>query len=397
MPTTTQNIIEQFLTRAREEPVQTTVGMIPPYSREFEQAENGEQAKPIIDDGSLRPRDFIGAQANDLHGKGPVSPEARKSSVKVANVLTISNVTNAGTTLPTLGSLFSPLGPLFGTTAAIALIISLLGITNITGERAAARNPKNKGASRVYLGLYTALSFTLTGISGIGTLLMLEQSKLENELSQTVVQEQIEAPLQEELTRRQQDPLLLEKTEECNNGRQRASQLEEGSRERQDIWLQVHGPYGVSPDYFKSIPFEQLPICQQVAFLQGEIRQQQEALTELNEMVAEQGAKSTLQQRNPQLFEQYFTEDGQIKSGSDAIRTALDFTWRKLTEPDLMALGSSLVTLLISFLLTVGTIGLIIKHAENKDVQASQDLTVKRVRDQFFNELIIAIQNLPDA
>lgn len=326
-------------------------------------------------------------EGSDLYGRAYVSDELFQDAKKTASVITVANLWNIATTVPILFIAFMDIAG--GVLLALFFGWCLLAFSNHTGAMAAGNRP-GKPTIGAMLG-FVLINIGLTAISGAGTELSMNVSKLSERHAQKIVEQQILAPLAIEMKSSQQAlQQANDLKQECTKKAEAFFKMPANSRNRDTLHLQLWGDHKDrnNLEIWDNKPLEHIPLCHRATRLETEGKNRltiaQSAFNREQANSQRSGSLLHLKNNYPEIFQANFRDNSSISSGVEATRLAIEEFSYKLTRGDFAALGFSFFSFAISVITSGTALLLTIAHARRKDVQNSYDPYILLVRNQLF-------------
>ena len=322
---------------------------------------------------------FLG-NPEDYYGKHYATKDVKKSAWITSVTVTISNVIDGVSVFPLLS--FS-----FGGNVPLALITSLdLTIfSNYLGAATASRKKGNEGWSSRGLMSLIAINVIMSATSLAAPDLMLNKSGIAEVRADELIEIQQKRVDSIVPAKALQEKLNGAKSE-CDKLKKQLEKYPEGSVQRNDAYVQAFGKWGQRD--LNKIPEEIQPWCIRVNTIQeeaDEIREQ--AQTEWNEKKARIAAAASpltgIKIVLPELYSQNFDESGEVRSGTETARIAIEITYSKLMKGQLMQLGFSLFIFSVSVVTSAASVLMVVSHNKRKDVQMSFDEQLSILEEEY--------------
>lgn len=332
----------------------------------------------------------------DLYGTALVTNNLVAKAKQTAELATVNNVFNAGTTAPFLLLSLKEipiLGPILATISTLLIVV--LGNKVAT----ASVDTSNKLAARTAITCFIGCNVFQSLISGVGMELFLNQQQLADLQAQSLTYQLITQPLEEELKQKQQalqnDPLLLEYKQRSQELKAKLEETQGGTTEHNKVFVQCYGTWEQYLNRGKNInldsPIASLPDCIAYDVILGRLnRAEQEAETKLNQHLnaisKHGGHRNYLSANNPEIFSQYFNGKGYL-IGLEAVKVAIEHFKHKLMTGQYSALGMSFFGFALSTLMSLSATLLLISYALSEEVRNSNDPKIYRRKAQFWAEI----------
>jgi hypothetical protein len=318
------------------------------------------------------------------HGNSFVSPRLQSYSNTTCKTAETANAINALTALPVIYYGFQALGLVGG-----SLITGFLGwliwqFSNYTARTAASNTQGNRSWSNSGLLMFLTINILLTLLSAVGAELITNRNQLKENLADQVISEKTQN-LQPDSS------IYQSEEEECQRLQ---SLLDEQPREhpKWNTWkIEADGSYENRNRNWQeelengAISESQIPVCPLAAIKreQAEKEAAEERATwqeKLNQRANYGSDVVFLEENSPALYEQDFTEEGEIRSGIKALSLAYDSFFGRLLEGDLDNLGEigfSGFIFLLSIVTSTGACILLIAFTNSKETQLSHNPQVR--------------------
>ena len=329
-----------------------------------------------------------------LHDKAYVTEELESHSRSVAGMVTIANLINAGTAFPLLLLTMADMG-IFGLLLAAGTNLGLIKFGNQAGEVAAANKPGNQFWSETGLIGLILLNLLQSVVSGVGTQLLLDQANISNRFADEMIHKQTIAPLEAQVKEYQFDPDEIESKQQCQALETKLIKVQANTSQSSRLFDRAYGSFGEyqlplqQRSYYNSPP-SQWPVCPRARYeeeqLTSNLATAQQELQEFNAKIADKGSLAYLQQQKPDIYQQHFNEEGELKSGMEATTVAVEMFWDKLTNGDWASLGLSMYIFGLSVITSAIAVILVATHSKREDVQMSWSPAVARERERFLQE-----------
>jgi hypothetical protein len=342
-------------------------------------------------------------EARDLYGKSLVTDNLKKSAKNTAMIMSISAIINGAFVLPVLYYSFSFLGFLPGFLASALSGYGISAFSNYTVALATSNSKGNELISGIAGAAYLSMSLALTVASGVGAELFNNQT----ELAQIVASEKADLFIQEKQASLNNNPhkaQLKVVSQKCTEGKEKLRGLEEGTMERNDLFLELWGPWGayensnlednVTSEDLDNIAYQ--PICvQERTYLKKSNKYEQEARTKFVETQENRiqlgNDVEFLSIEAEKIHSQFFTKDGHLKDGALAVKVALENLIDKTVDGRWNELGFSIFLLLISAITSITACALAFLLASSDDAIKSNCPTIKKEIEEALNDIKYAL------
>lgn len=313
---------------------------------------------------------FFFGNPKDYYGKHYATEDVKNSARITYATVTISNVIDGASVFPLL--LIS-----FGGNVVFASIVSILltVFSNYLGAAAASRKKGNKGWSSSSLRFLVAINIIMSATAFVSPELMLNESGIAEVRADELVK--IQGDKIKNITPSPaQQKQLSEAESKCQKLKKEIQKFPRGSVQRQDTFRDMYGLYRDINRDWSEVPVSQQPWCVRSKTLSvsvGEKSRKAQAEWEETETIIAAapstitGIKTVL----PELYDQHFDESGEVRSGTEEARIAIEVTYSKLMKGELMQLGFSLFIFSVSVVTSAASVFLVVNHNKREDVQMS--------------------------
>jgi hypothetical protein len=333
-------------------------------------------------------RDIIWVPGRIMRGKAFSTPELDRSLSSVAKLMSISTLWDFVTTIPLFSfslSLFS-----WGAIpAGTALSFILLWASNVAGENATDRRPKDTSKANWSLAAFVLLSVAKTLVSGVGVDLMIGNRAIQAEYAHKLAENKLSEDRANLTEQSKPSSNLTAATQRCSELQDQMKQLGANravnNLQYTSVLVQANGTFEENKSD-KSLTNEELSkkystskgVCryeQALKDLQKEKNQSSLSLIEKQEIAQKSlPPLKYLQQYAPNIYNEHFKGSGskiEWVNGSEAVGEATDQFYKKLLAGEFGLLGFSLFTFAISFILTGSASVMLYLIGKNPQVQAS--------------------------
>ncbi|MEA5495997.1 hypothetical protein [Limnoraphis robusta] len=322
------------------------------------------------------------ANPKDFRGRAIVSHNLAKDSKRTACLVTLSSVINAATSFPLLYYAFRDLGVL-GVPVTLLVNGLLLKYTNGAATAVSARKPYGRSWSNWAIAGMISINTILSLIAAVGTELLLNPSGLSQLKAQELFAETINRV---ESLKQLDSPQYKDALTRCEQGEKELNRLHQDHPRRQSLFVQLYGTWEQQNSNWETVPLEELPLCPKASRLAQQAYQNYEtAKQELEESLAIRVKMGNdlafLQQQKPQVYQEHFTPDGELRSGIEATRLAIINFRTKLIQGNWSSLGFHLFSLLVSIITSGPACGMTIALSLRKDTRQSFSETVELQRN----------------
>lgn len=334
-------------------------------------------------------RHLFWVNADSLYGRSHVTSELVTEAAGTATTLSIANLINTLTAYPYLYYAFADLGG-GGTVLAMLIGILLNKSGNTLGE-SVCRN-RYPGGAIASLGGAVLLNLLLTVFSGSGVELLLNQSGLAEQHSQRLIQEKVmDTTLQEQILDQYQERSQQAQTD-CQVILNDLINLNPEHPNRDLLYQRAYGTWGERNRNWSQMSIVNLPLCHKAAHLEQEAQVyennfKKEKETKQTEINSYGSALLYLQTVHPDIYRINFAEDGQLLSGLEASRLALQRFAQKVGSGDLSGLGFSLFFFMLSLVTSSVAMVKVAMFARREDVLLSWDPVIYQIREELFHRV----------
>jgi hypothetical protein len=334
-------------------------------------------------------RDLFIANPDEFHGTAYVTLELRQQAKITARMTTLSSLLDFVGNQPLF--LFAFAGVPLSWLWAFALNLGLLKLTNDCSAVTSGKKFLNRNWSKVGMSGFIFLSLVKSIVSPVGVELLNNKSQL----AQLRARELIVAQGQnldelKNLSNSRHD--VAQKA--CEKSMQELAQMGRNHPLWESTYVRTHGQWNQTnnKDWSGYQP-EQIPICHRPAALQAQDSQAYEAAKkEWQAVLAARVGRNSLsdlafiRENIPALYRETFDEQGELRSGVDAVRLASLNLFAKLLRGDLAGTGFSLFFMLISLSTSATACALSITLARRPDQQRSRSDVIIHARDQWLED-----------
>jgi hypothetical protein len=241
------------------------------------------------------------------------------------------------------------------------------------------------------------LNILQTGATGVGVELFNNRSELDR-IYATKISNNYLATKEAEVIQLSEfdDPIYQTVKEKCDSGEAKLNSLPANHPLRDNIHVKLFGTFAQKDNKWQQVSFQQLPICRQVTRLEDKQNQRIQSASEKYRTLfsnrTEIGSDiKFLQTFAPDVFQQHFNNNGEIKSGPILVGLATTQVYSKLFNNQWSELGLSLFMFALSGITSIAACVMALCHALSKDVQRSYDPDLQKEIDNYFQGLRIAL------
>lgn len=324
------------------------------------------------------------AKAGEFYGRALVSETLEGHSQLTANLVSVSSLFNFFTNYPLLFFAFKDLGGL-AWMMALATNALIMKFTNGTATAVSARRHSNRAWSQAGIAGMLLMSTLQSVVAGVGTELLLNQSGIGLFKAEELIREQ---SLKVEALKKLDNPQYVEVQNLCQAGEKELNGMNRSNPRWDSLFVQLYGPWSQRNRNWSTVPLENLPTCRQADRLRQESYRAYETAKAHWEKLAIARNKLGndvvfLKQEMPLVYQQHFTEDGNMRSGTEAARIAILSSWVKISTGDVGGWGFPLFFLLLSLITSGAACYITIAHTHRYDTQLSFNEAIATQRDRW--------------
>jgi hypothetical protein len=345
-------------------------------------------------------KNLLIVNSNDLHGKVYVTEGVETHSKITAGSITFANWINSVSNFPLFLFMVQNIHPVIAFTSALASTGILLGTGNVLGASVARYKKGNRVWSLLggFVGLI-GLNILQTATTGVGVELFNNRSQFDRIYANQIADDYLDSK-DAEISRLSEfnDPIYQNLRQKCDAGQDKLDSLPVNNPLRDSLHVKLFGTFAQRNDQWETKPFQQLPLCRQVTRLEDEQNQLIEtASAHYHNLLLDRTQTGSdikfLQTVAPNLFQEHFTKEGEIKSGSILVGLATTQVYSKLFNGEWSQLGLSLFMFLLSGITSLAACGMALSHALSKDVQLSYNQELQSKIDEHFQGLYFALMS----
>ena len=344
-------------------------------------------------------RYFFWPKANSIRGKSCASQEFDQSCGNTVNLMAVSTLWDAITTYPLIEFALTDFIPVFAFPAAIGLSLGLTAGSNIAGKESCNRTKGKRGSARTALFIFLGLSLLRTSFSGVGLDILINRAGITRGYAKELVGQRIdETALKIEELSTFQNPVLQDFKAACDATEAQLRDLQRGDLRWDSTFRKARGSFAQQEEMRGKTPAQVVEMWGSVANIPGDCNRQviQQQLD--NQAADELRDKLKVYKKDQDILspysflEKHFTEDFEtkfveseegdieIREGGELVRTAIVQFYSKLTDlSKLPGLGFSLFGMIISIVLSGGSVLMLRSKSKSEDMQMS-------FSDQMLNE-----------
>ncbi|MCT7953004.1 hypothetical protein NG798_24710 [Ancylothrix sp. C2] len=335
-------------------------------------------------------KDLIFTDHSELYGRNYVTEEVEEASKITVIAINVSSGIDGVSIFPLLLYSFKDMGPI-GILPALLLALAQTKFTNAMGRAVATRKPGNRVWSTLATVSMLAMNIIMSLTSLVAPELSLNQTHLAELKAEELANEQ-----EIKVNRVQPDLRAVNDAEgKCKEFQEKAAAYPEGSPARNDYFIKANGLYQEKNRDWRSVLVEdgqaKVPFCPLAKLLREDalkVSQAAKADWESKKAQIVQSASYIvgIKQVMPALYEQHFDSSGQLISGTEATRLAIQSTTTKLMTGNWNGLGFSLLFFATSVITSAGACTLAIAHSFREDIQMSFDESLQIKLDEFLED-----------
>ncbi|TVQ44218.1 MAG: hypothetical protein EA365_10630 [Gloeocapsa sp. DLM2.Bin57] len=341
------------------------------------------------------------ADPKDFYGTAKVTQELKKEAVNTATVNTMANWFDLVSNFSFWMFLFKSPVPFLDIILSLLASSSILTICNVAGKTASNRRQENLSLSNTALGVLIALNLVKSLFSGVGIELLLNQPALNQQMAQTLIEQQVE---QIETLKKLDSPQYLNTVKRCDQGRAELETMPRQHPRWDSLYQELFGSWQDRERDWSDTPIEQVPICRRVDRLEQDAYAAYEtAKATLNQKLIRRSEIGNdlvfLQEQMPQVYQAKFKDRGdvstaEIASGTDAIGMATRNFFGKLRRGEWSDVSASLFGFSLSVITSAAAIFVTYQYARRQDVLDSRDEAIALRRDRWlesrWQEIVIS-------
>ena len=344
-------------------------------------------------------RYFFWPKANSIRGKSCASQEFDQSCRNTVNLMAVSTLWDAITTYPLIEFALTDFIPVFAFPAAIGLSLGLTAGSNIAGKESCNRTKGKRGSARTALFIFLGLSLLRTAFSGVGLDILINRPGVTRGYAEELVGQRIdETALKIEELSTLQNPVYQDFKAACDAAEAELRELQRDDPRWDSAFRKARGSFAQQEEMRGKTPDQVVAMWGSVANIPGDCNRQV-IQRQLDDQAADEfrsklkiykkdqdvlSPYSFLQKHFTEDFEAKFVEpekgDIEIREGGELVKTAIVQFYSKLTDISrLPGLGFSLFGMIISMLLSGGSVLMLRSKSKSEDMQMS-------FSDQMLNE-----------
>jgi hypothetical protein len=362
----------------------------PRYHQLVKLVQQGKPLPPEIKTGWQKVISLLIADPKDFHGTAKVTKELKREAANTANMNTLANWLDFASNFPLYLYSFKSFGGILGFTLALLVSGITLSICNVAASTASNRQKHNISLSNKAVGVMIALNIVKSLFSGIGIELSLNQSGLNQQMANQLIEEQI---VRVEKLKKLDDPQYHNTLKRCEDGRKELEKMGRKHPRRDSLYQELFGSWPERDRAWEGVPLEQVPICKRIERLEQQAYAAYQAAKDtLNQKLVRRADLGNdlafLKEEMPQVYLTKFTDRGdistsEITSGTDAVAIATVNFFGKLIRGEWGSLGISLFFFSLSVITSAAAVLMTIEYAKREDVKKSRDEEIAQKRDEW--------------
>lgn len=344
-------------------------------------------------------RYFFWPKANSIRGKSCASQEFDQSCGNTVNIMAASTLWDAISTYPLIEFALTDFLSAGSFPAAVIISLGLTAGSNIAGKESCNRTKGKRTSARAALLIFLGLSFLRTVFSGVGIDILVNRSGITTGYAEDLVQKKIDdTSLKIEELGTLNNPVLKSFDQSCKASTNFLEKLGRSDPLWDQAFRKVNGSFAEQKAMqgrsvqevinmygaIENVPGECNKYKYQFAF--DDIKSNQ-LRNYLKVYQSDQGVMSPynfLKTHFPETYNTKFKEDKEgnidIREGGELVRTSIKQFYVNLLQPsEWSSLGFSLFGMIISILLSVGSVFMLRSKSKSEDMQMS-------FSDQMLNE-----------
>jgi len=350
-------------------------------------------------------RYFFWPRANSIRGKSCASQEFDQSCGNTVNLMAVSTLWDAFTTYPLIQF---ALTDFFGGAAlptAIALSLGLTAGSNIAGKESCNRTKGKRGSARSALLIFLGLSLLRTAFSGVGLDILINRAGITRGYAEELVDKRIgETSLRIEELSTLKNPVLQEFKAACDATEEQLRELQRNDLRWDSTFRKARGSFVQQAEMRGKTPAQIVAMHGSVSNIPGDCNRQtvqqqldSQAATDLRGKLKTYkkdqdslSAYSFLEKHFPEDYKSKFvtTDKGEveIREGGELVRTSIGQFYSKLIDIErLPGLGFSLFGMIISVVLSGGSVLMLRSKSKSEDMQMSFSNQMLNEREDLLN------------
>jgi hypothetical protein len=358
----------------------------PDYSELIEQSQGQTSEREALYSKWLKElQDLFIANPAEFHGTAYVTPELDQQAKMTARVTTLSSLLDFVGNQPLF--LFAFAGVPLSWLWAFALNVGLLKITNECSAVTSGKKHFNRPWAKAGMVGFIFLSLIKSVVSPVGVELLNNKPQL----AQLRALELINAQEQKlDDLKNRPIPGYNEAVKACEKSEQELTRMGRAHPLWESTYVRTHGQWNQTNKDWSSYQPQQIPTCKRPAALDAKHLQSYEtAKKDWQALLETRVGRNSLsdlafvRERMPEPYRETFDEQGELRSGVDAVRLASLNLFAKLLRGDLAGTGFNLFFMLISLSTSATACALSITLTRRPDHQQSRSDVIAQSRDQW--------------
>lgn len=350
-------------------------------------------------------RSFFWPKANSIRGKSCASQEFDQSCGNTVSLMAVSTLWDAITTYPLIEFALTDFVPIFAFPAAVGLSLGLTGGSNIAGKESCNRTKGKRGSARIALFIFLGLSLLRTAFSGVGLDILINRAGITSGYAKELVDQRInETSSKIEELSTLKNPVLQDFKAACDATEAQLRELQRDDLRWDSTYRKARGSFAQQAEMRGKTPAQVVEMWGSVSNIPGDCNRQT-IQTELDNQAAENlrgklkvykkdqdvlSAYNFLRKHFPEDYEAKFIESDkgeiEIREGGELVRTSIVQFYSKLTDfSKLPSLGFSLYGMIISIVLSGGSVLMLRTKSKSEDMQMSYSDQMLNEREDLLN------------
>lgn len=330
--------------------------------------------------------DLLIARSNKFHGKAYVTRGLEADSRTTAAVVTGSHLLDLPANLLLTFYGFKDFGNPIALIASTGFSLLILRFSNDTAIAVAGYKPGKKAWSNIAMAGLIGIHIVEALVAGVSIELFNNQPVLSNQKAAEVIEQKVQR-LELLKTSASNNPKYLAVQKQCQEGEQELNRMPRSNPRWDSLYVRLYGSWAEQNKDWSEEPMNKIPLCKQEVVIREEsLRRYEQTKAELDEKLALRTHIGSdllvLKQQFPDDYHYYFTPSGELKSGVEASRLAINNFFGKMVKLDFAGLGFSLFFFSIAAISSAISCGLTIAIARTEENQKSKNQAVENVRDK---------------
>lgn len=350
-------------------------------------------------------RYFFWPKANSIRGKSCASQEFDQSCGNTVNIMAVSTLWDAITTYPLIEFALADFLGGASLPAAIAVSLGLTAGSNIAGKESCNRTKGKRSSARTALFIFLGLSLLRTAFSGVGLDILINRAGITRGYAEELVNKRIkDKSLKLEELSTLKNPVLQDFKSACDATEAQLRELQRNDLRWDSTFRKARGSFAQQDEIKGKSVQEIVNMFGAVSNIPGDCNRQRiqteldnQAATELREEIKiykkDQGSLSPynfLSTHFPEDYESKFIETDkgeiEIREGGELVRSSIVQFYSKLLNLEkLPGLGFSLFGMIISILLSLGSVLMLRSKSKSDDMKMSFSNQMLNEREDLLN------------